>query len=423
MGAGASPKALLLSFFALILLSNPVHAATGNWYDSLYVWLAVAVAISSTVIGLAYMVAKLFELQVLEAWSKIELSELMTSIVIAVFCVGLIASVNSAAQFLTGQHGTGQQGDVSAIAQNFLNNSVYADGKTIYSALGEAYFRVAKISSFSYTAGLSISVASASYSESPAGGLFALGTEISQGMDSVANFMLLAASQAAFLIFFSNAATIMLPVGIFLRSFSFTRKIGAVVLAGVIASSVIYPASFLISQDVYKTFRSEMMNDANQLVANLPALRNPPSTELICNPWQQAIVQSPVPLVGGEIGWYLITCPVACAASAIGGGFGACMESCKQIVALIFTILKAVMPIIDYGASIAPYRFGTITIGNLMTNYFEPVYAYALPTVTKYAILSIVTFLIPLIFTMSMLRSLAVAFGGEPQLYGLSKLV
>ena len=37
--------------------------------------------------------------------------------------------------------------------------------------------------------------------------------------------------------------------------------------------------------------------------------------------------------------------------------------------------------------------------------------------------LSIITFLIPIIITIVMLRNLAITFGAEPQLYGLAKLV
>jgi len=38
-------------------------------------------------------------------------------------------------------------------------------------------------------------------------------------------------------------------------------------------------------------------------------------------------------------------------------------------------------------------------------------------------VLSIVVFLIPIIMTITLVRNLAITFGGEPQLYGLSKLV
>jgi hypothetical protein len=60
---------------------------------------------------------------------------------------------------------------------------------------------------------------------------------------------------------------------------------------------------------------------------------------------------------------------------------------------------------------------------DLSEKFYYPLFTYALPAVTKYAVLSLIVFLIPIIITITMVRNLAIAFGGEPQLYGLSRLV
>jgi hypothetical protein len=59
----------------------------------------------------------------------------------------------------------------------------------------------------------------------------------------------------------------------------------------------------------------------------------------------------------------------------------------------------------------------------MISGFYEPLRAYALPAVAKFSVLSLVVFFIPLIIAMVMLRNLAIVFGGEPQLYGISKLV
>jgi len=100
---------------------------------------------SAAFLGLAYMAAKLFELQVLEAWVRIELGELVKSMFIAVFCVALIASVNTASQFLSGESGST---DVIGAAQGFMQ-ALYSDGHALYTKLSIAYFNVAKVASYS----------------------------------------------------------------------------------------------------------------------------------------------------------------------------------------------------------------------------------------------------------------------------------
>ena len=353
--------------------------------------------------------AKVLELQMLDAWVKVELQELMASIAIAVFCIVLIAAVNGASQFLV--EPKGGTTDVIGAARSFMNGTVYGDGRLIYQKLGETYFNTARIASYSYTAGLTTSYASISVSSSPASGLSPLLAQIGQGMDAVANFMLLAASQSSFLRFFGTAAAVMLPLGIFLRSFSLTRKIGGVVLAAVIASAVIYPASFLVSGAIYNTYRGDMVAGARQISVADPG--NAPAASVVCSPYMQIFVSGPVPFLGGETGWAL---PICLPLTAVGVPY----NTCKEVVKYAFVIIKAGFPLILY-----PFlsNYGGGSAGTLMGNYYSNIEAYALPAVAKFAVLSLVVFLIPLIIAMVLLRSLAITFGGEPQLYGISKLV
>jgi len=230
--------------------------------------------------------------------------------------------------------------------------------------------------------------------------------------------MLLASAQHAFLRFFGTAAAIMLPIGIFMRSFSLTRKIGGVVLAAVIASSVIYPAGFLLSKEVYGTYRPDLLAGINSV--RVEEASDPPAAAVVCNPFVQMFVQSPIPFLGGETGWSIAICTVPCLAS--GPGFGGCMTTCYSYISTIFYVIKALFPVL-MAIPLEIYAKSTLGMDKLMENYYEPLKSFALPAVAKYSVLSLVVFFIPLIIAMVMLRGLAITFGGEPQLYGLSKLV
>ena len=393
-------------------------AAEKDWTSGIVEWIALAVIVSAVLIALAYMTAKVLELQVLEAWVKIEMSELVASVVIALFCIALIASVNAAARFLSGECA---QADAMAAANGFIINKWYEDGRIIYMKLADAYFNSAKISSYSWTAGSSVGVASASTSETPAGGLSGLVAQEGQGMDTVANFMLLAATQSAFLLFFQAAAVIMLPAGIFLRTFVFTRKIGGVVLAAVIASAVIYPASTLLAGEIYGNFEPDMMdNYAAKIQTSSPG--NPPSVDMVCSPFMKAIVDSPVPFIGGGTGWKVVLClpfglQTWCPPCQVYYQF------CNRLVPYLFMTVKSLYPLIAWESMLKPYIYDQASTPELLEGHYDPIAKYALPAVAMYSVLSLVNFLVPLIISVVMLRNLATAFGGEPQLYGLSKLV
>jgi hypothetical protein len=434
-------RAILLALVSLIFLSAIASAQSvctqqaalvGDettqqtahpWYeDVLPIWVMLAVVISSSIIGLGYMLAKGLQLQVVEAWAKLEMSELMISVFIAVFCIALITTVNTAAGFLV----TTQQGqstpDIVCAAQEFLSTELYADGQALYLKLAEAYFNVAKVASYSYTWGISAAVVSVSYSESPAAGMSSLVQQIGQAMDSTANFMLLAAAEYSFLSFFRSAALVMLPVGIFLRSFSLTRKIGAVVLAAVIASAVIYPAAIVLAREVYHSFAPEFRENLASIY--VASAGNPPHAGSVCSPYMALFTSGPLgAIIFGETAWHAVISPPICAVTTIFGAYDACMKAMKIIIFVAFYLIKSTFAIIVGMNVLEPYASTLRPADTLIANYYTPLSTIALPATAKYTVLSLITFLAPIIITMTFLRNLTIAFGGEPQLYGLSKLV
>lgn len=408
------------------------------WYSGIYVWVALAVLISASFIGLAYMAAQLFRISTIDAWVKIELQELMTGIIIAVLCIAFIASVNASAGFLISEKVNGQPAPNVGEMANAAIANIYGDGRSLYQQLGIAYFQIAKVASYSYTVGTSAWYVSTSISSSPAQGLYPLVSEIGGAMDSVGSLMLFLAAQQSFIIFFINASQIMLPVGIFLRCFSLSRKVGGVVLAAVIASAVIYPASFSVSDAVYHGFQANLRQDTASIYVT-PA-HNPPLTNLVCSPYMQQFIESPLALVtslltsglgpagglitevvsigfGGEQGWETLIClPLEICP-------GPCVPypTCSAVVEHVYVGIKSFFPIL-----MAPFLISyspSITSGSLHSDYFDNLQTFALPAASKFGVLALVFSLIPLIIAMSMLRSLAVTFGGEPQLYGISRLI
>ncbi|MCX8197206.1 MAG: hypothetical protein N3G80_02735 [Candidatus Micrarchaeota archaeon] len=416
-------RGVLFAFFLLIFVQL---ANAAGWYDNLYYWIALSVIIASAFLGIAYMIGSFFELKIVEAWTKIELQELVAGVLIAVFCVGLIASADMAASFLSGRQTGAAQYAIDAITK------IREDGRYIYLKIATAYFNAAKYASYSYTAGVNLEVVSISVSQSPAAGLSPLVAELGAALDGVANYLLFLSAQKSFIIFFVNASAILLPVGIFLRCFSITRRIGGTILGGIIAASVIYPASFALSYEIYSTFSPNMVDMASKIdiLSNIP---NPPLTEVVCSPKTQTFIQSPVGIVinsltssiggtagglistfakaviTGENGWAILICPPL---FVLGVDF----VTCWDMVARVFKLTKAFFALGMYPLL---SLYGEIDVNYLIENARE----YLLPTTAMFGVLTLIFSLLPIIIGLVAARNFIIYFGGEPQLYGLSKLV
>jgi hypothetical protein len=437
MGGAVAKRLLFVTLFALILLCSPLHADTGL-NSSVYMWVGASILISALFIGLIYMAAKVFELQVLEAWVKIETGELFTAIVIAVFCVAFIASVDGATMFLTGGPITGYS-TINAYAEGFLQNTVYADGQTLYMKLADVYFDTARAASFFYSDTFGFGFMTYGTQKTPAAGLSPLVAQVGQGMDTVANFMMLAAAQVAFLEFFAAAAVVMLPVGVFLRCFSVTRKTGALVLAAVLATSVIYPASYVISQSIYEGNAAEMRTYTSETAIPKP-LGDSIGVEIVCSPEMQFVmgggplgmamaILGSIPgiknliqnIFGGATGWFAEICPEICAAATVGAGL--CLFACNQVMTIMIALTKDAFAAAIFALLQSSLNGPLEHWSDVSSNYLTPIMDYAMPATVEYSVLSLITFLIPIVITITSLRSFTTTFGGEPQLYGLTKLV
>ena len=234
----------------------------------------------------------------------------------------------------------------------------------------------------------------------------------------------------------------MLPVGVFLRCFSLSRKMGGLVLASIIASAVIYPAAFAISNEVYKGFRADFQ--ATTAAINVKDPGNPPLTKFVCSSTMKSFIESPLSILvdiigqnagsagkvaslivasilGGEIGWSIVIClPLQF--------FGVPYSTCSLIVEKVYVLIKSLFPVL-VGSTLVSYS-PDLSGGDVRNWYLGgtpgaegSLLTMALPAAAKFSVLALVFSLIPIIITMSLLRSLAITFGGEPQLYGISKLI
>lgn len=393
---------------------------------TLYAFLAMAVVLSAVFIGLAYMASQLFNAPALGAWVKIEVQELVVSAIIVVFLVAMVASINGAVAFSTGEE------NAYEAAINYLEGTRDL-GLLLQEKLLKVGFEINIAAGFSYSTAISITPikVGGNWSSAPFSGMGGLAGAVGNAVDSVSLTVLLISAQKVFLVFFMSVASIIMPLGIALRTFPITRKMGALLLAAGVGTAVVYPTAIVVSKEIYTAYSPIMKNKVENADAPgvLPHLGRPPTSDLLCNPTVQFIASG---FGLGEIGWWLSICSVSCSihaavkCAASNIGYAACFAAYFQQCFFV-TCKQATDKWYSIGTSAYAVSMGTFAREYLrdadVEGYFEAANDYALPAATEYIMLMLVLFLIPIIFTIVLIRNFAALFGGESQLYGLFKLV
>jgi hypothetical protein len=367
--------------------------------------------IAALFIGLAYMAAKLLENPAIEAWVRIEAGELFISLIIIVLLLSLNTGANALTQMLTGDP------SYQAAANSYLEEFRNAAGD-LYNRMAEVSFRVNKAVGFSFSASYApFDFISFTASAAPRSGMGELLGAVNNAMDSLSLTILFLEAQRLFLIFFLNAAVITFPLGIVLRTFPLTRKLGAVVLAAAVATAVVYPLGLVVSKQIYNAYSPSILEKAVKLPDQVPDIGRPSVlgvsvVELYCDPLMQQFTSA---FGMGEVFYDFVICTPACALTLFAGPV--CFETCKRIVEGLYHFVTTgfsaamMLPLSHYVTKVDAEA------------YFNAVNDTALPAITNTIVLSIVLSLLPIIASVVMLRSLAVAFGGDAQLYGLYKIL
>ena len=419
MGSEAA-RALAYFLFCLFSLFSFSSAAAPNpqWSIdvTLYAFLAMAVVVSAAFIGLAYMLSQLLDVPALSAWVKIEVQELVISAVIVVFLVAMVASINTAVQFTTG--------DASAYdaAKNYLNDSGNM-GIALHEEIVEAGFWVNVAGGFSYSSAVSITPikVGGNWGSAPMSGLGGLVGALGNAADSVALTVLLVSAQKAFLVFFMSIAAIMMPLGVVMRTFPLTRKLGALFLGAGAGAAIAYPTALVVAKEVYGNYSEALGEKVSNAAIGIPHLDNPPASKLMCNPKVQFFTSG---FGAGELGWWVAICTPVCAVACTSSNvaYFACFAEC-----FMHTCRVPTEKWYSVGASAVAMGMGIAAKSYIREfdarEYFEPVNARMLPAATEYIVLMVVLFLLPLIFALVLTRNFIVIFGGESQLYGLFRLV
>jgi len=365
---------------------------------------------SFMLVSIGYMLSKGFHLPKLEAWARTEYREVIFSAIIIfalAFGMVLIDSLNT--QFSPPAPSSlppacsafNNAGSVFQSACVYLDSS--SDGLLdLYYTLLIADRYIAKLATFYYNIAVPLWLATATISASPKGGVSVLSMMIAAGLDALSTSTFLQMAQKALLqFFFDNSFRWFLPLGIILRTFSLSRKLGATLIAIAIGTYVVYPLALVFASHVYDVVHSPV-----QVV--LP--HEPPDLQdtLICDPFITTFMQY------GSYAWWFIWFSGPCAGATYG--WWACMQAHFPLAQSMYNVANKVFLIAN-----APMllQYASIDLDKIYT----PIQEQALPAIATNVMLTAVLAVFSVILTVSTTRALSTELGGDAQFYGIYKLI
>jgi len=226
----------------------PAAFAAGGWEGTA----AMAIAISGGFLGIAYMVGMGFGINELQIMSKDEFYQLIATGLLVALLVGSNNVIDGLSAGL-GSGGQNLQDTGIAIIDDTLTNPGYGL-MGIYNSVTQMDNQVAKESSKT----MSCSIVSIGYTVSACGGYSMLSTPLSMS-GSIVGFAVGELFSMKRLINISKnyAMSLLLPIGIVLRTFKFTRGAGGFLIATAISMHILIPAGILFNQMLVDTFIAE----------------------------------------------------------------------------------------------------------------------------------------------------------------------
>ena len=243
-------------------------------------------------------------------------------------------------------------------------------------------------------------------------------------------------AQNMLLSFIEEAAiAVFLPFGLMLRAFPFTRKTGSTIIAVVVAAYFVYPISILINQQIWML-----------IVAPTGAPGCYPTaatcySDADCCSYDCRGNTCAVPLTNfAEYSSIYSLCKGQSSPQKIDGVFGALAgEQDKRTLEMYFSGTPTSVPptkteakLNDGGLSMS--RRHGIAFARFTTTFLLPMPGETASTVFseieslvmdagQYALLALIFTVITVVLSLTMLKDIAILIGGEPRVFGLSKLV
>ncbi|MDE1798638.1 MAG: hypothetical protein KGH63_04525, partial [Candidatus Micrarchaeota archaeon] len=203
--------------------------------------LPLGASIGIAFLALAYMLSQLLSSEPLRAYVKIELGELILSLILCLVVLAAFdqgpGTLSKVLNIKTSQFGVAEAGSA-------LQASLEAPLQRALDALVQNTFRLTKIISYNYNSQLAVPYISPMYSASPGAGASPLTLQLQTGMDTTSMTLLLVRGVRVGADFLDFAVQLfLLPLALLLRFIPPTRRVGGLLLGISLAVHLVYPAA------------------------------------------------------------------------------------------------------------------------------------------------------------------------------------
>ncbi len=385
--------------------------------------LPLGIAIGVAIIALCYMASQLFSSEGLKAYAKIELGEIILSVILVLIVLAAFDSVpgtlSKVLNVPTSQFGVIEAGQA-------LHDSLEVPLSRALDALVSNTFRLTKIISYNYNSQLGVPGISPMYSSSPGAGASPLMLQLQTGMDTTSMTLLLVRGVRVAAVFLDFAIRIfLLPLAIFLRFVPPTRKIGGMLMGIALAVHLVFPAAVGVGLEMGGAFDPNL----SQPVKVIDDPGTPPSRSITCSPYMATMygvgeIVGPTGICVGVCSILLLTPWTAAAYPACVGAAGAPPIApgigCSGILGELWALAQLAFPVLT-SINLTTSNLGATP--DQISNIYQILVNQAMPTVVNLNLAALIIMVLALAATIVLARNFAQVLGGEGQFYGLVKLV
>ena len=373
------------------IIPPPIPPIPETW-QAWVPWVVLAILIGYFLAAIVYMASHIIGSPELEAWAKNEIYEVSVSALIVGCAVGLVAILFSISTTLIG-----------ANYVDVANNYVYllsADLLRVYGLITKGIFAMgllgyvgADLSMPAVPLPVMVGVTGGIY---PFGGMSLLTGTLTMYTNVLTFAIISVIGQKVILDFILQSAfRVFLPFGLLLRSFTFTRKIGATLMAVAICAYIVYPITLVMNAQIY---------------ASVPQI---PASEFH---------SSLLPLNEFNMGEWMDV--------FLGPNFGKYCQHwwdwiafcwLRAIIAWILAFIVALFHAITFVMRVLSAAI-THGVANVTADGFD-YYAYLIPWAIQPIVAAFLFPILDFIIVITAMRSLSEAIGGESKITGLAEFI
>lgn len=388
--------------------------------------LPVTIILVSALLGLSWMAADLFNAPQLKAWVKAEIKELIAAGLVLLIVYSIFFGTNTFTKILTGEDNY----------QDYAVDRLYefrAQYIPVLDDLTVAQHYLGLLTGYTYSFAVPAFFVTFSTIQSPHTGAVPLSTMASQANTAVVNGLFLYSGIIVLLKFLVSSVDYFLPLALALRIIPFTRKTGATLIALCIGAAVLFPTAIIVAAELHgqisvsvprlntASIEFDLPWDISAYCSSSGALGNMIGALWPPDPEEFFALENVVPfglaiLKIGEMVYALIKCGLCCAATP--WSFFICYLTESFITYnIIVSVYEVTFGAAFIGANIGSNVMGIDIIGAYHS--LKPVFE----GIVKLTVLSLVDILFIGIVTIIGTKNIALAFGGQPYLSSIERLL